>query len=109
MTANQNIAVNDPTRCSAKTIKQSTTQVGSDWLVNGLAGLPTTDFRTEHVFEVHLVKHFLEWVCAGSQKLSYTGLTKLPFPKGWGRPNHQWCEDLFGGSYSLSSSSHYTI
>ncbi|PLN83775.1 glycosyl hydrolases family 18-domain-containing protein [Aspergillus taichungensis] len=96
MTANQNLAVNDPTRCSAKTIKQSTTQVGGDWLVNGLAGLPTSDFRTEHIFEVHLVKHFLEWVCAGSQELSYTGLTKLPFPKGWGRPNHQWCEDLFG-------------
>ncbi|KAJ5391856.1 hypothetical protein N7509_007346 [Penicillium cosmopolitanum] len=59
--------------------------------------LPAKDFRTEHVFEVHLVKHFLEWVCGGKES-KYRGLGEVPFPKKWTRPDSTWCSEVFGGS-----------
>ncbi|KAL2869898.1 glycosyl hydrolases family 18-domain-containing protein [Aspergillus lucknowensis] len=94
---------NDKTRCSAKTVKQNTIKSSTGvYQVNGLKGLPASAFRSEHVFEVHLVKHFLEWVCGGRGETTYSlpGSTlkpKLPFPSDWTRPDAKWCEAVFGG------------
>ncbi|KAL4783534.1 hypothetical protein BJX76DRAFT_368377 [Aspergillus varians] len=90
--------INDKRRCSAKTVKQNTIKSSSGvYQVNGIAELPASKFRSEHVFEVHLVTHFLEWLCGG-KALSYTGLTlNVPFPDEWKRPDATWCEAVFGG------------
>ena len=64
LSSSQNI--NDNRRCSAKTTKQNSVQAANnDYIINNNKDLPASDFRTEHVFEVHMVKHFLEWVCGG--------------------------------------------
>lgn len=103
MLANKNDA-NDKRRCSAKTVKQNSVKNGNVYEISGNSKLPAKDFRSEHVFEVHLVTHFLEWLCGGSKELSYTGLgVKLPFPDGWTRPDSTWCAAVFGGKYSSPS------
>lgn len=89
----------DKRRCSARTVKQNTVKSSSGvYEVNGIAELPAKNFRSEHVFEVHLVSHFLEWVCGGSSELTYASIgARVPFPDGWTRPDSKWCEAVFGG------------
>ncbi|KAJ5598379.1 hypothetical protein N7537_008463 [Penicillium hordei] len=90
--------INDNRRCSAKTTKEASTKsANNEYLIDNNDDLPASDFRTEHVFEVHLVSHFLEWVCAGKDEFKYGIFKKLPFPTGWTRPDSTWCTDVFGG------------
>ncbi|KAJ5932643.1 hypothetical protein N7516_007132 [Penicillium verrucosum] len=89
--------INDNRRCSAKTTKENSVKGANNvYLIDGNSKLPAKDFRTEHVFEVHLVKHFLEWVCGGKES-KYGGLGEVPFPKKWTRPDSTWCSEVFGG------------
>lgn len=62
-------------------------------------GVSITQFATDHVFEIHLISDFLEWLCGTSKQLSYGGLGRLNFPSGWGRPDATWCSDVFGSKY----------
>ncbi|KAL4962433.1 glycosyl hydrolases family 18-domain-containing protein [Aspergillus stella-maris] len=89
----------DKRACSTRTVKQNTQLAGNgEHQVNGLSRLPATDFVAEHVFETHLVKHFMEWVCGTNGEIKYSGLkVKLDFPTGWTRPDKQWCTAVFGG------------
>jgi hypothetical protein len=91
--------INDKRRCSAKTVKQDTIKSAAGvYEVNGISSLAASKFRTEHVFEVHLVSHFLEWLCAGKNELKYSDLNvKMSFPDKWTRPDSKWCEEVFGG------------
>lgn len=90
--------VNDNRRCSAKTTKENSVKgANNGYYINGIQDLSVENFRSEHVFEAHLVSHFLEWVCAGKNEFRYPALGKLPFPAGWTRPDSDWCADVFGG------------
>jgi hypothetical protein len=63
---------------------------------NTVQGVPIGMFATDHVFEVHLISEFLEWLCNTGSKLSYaTG--PIAFPAGWGQPDATWCAAVFGG------------
>lgn len=89
--------INDNRRCSAKTTKENSVKGANNaYLIDGNSKLPAKDFRTEHVFEVHLVKHFLEWVYGGKES-KYGGLGEVPFPKKWTRPDSTWCSEVFRG------------
>ncbi|KAJ6009019.1 hypothetical protein N7522_004035 [Penicillium canescens] len=71
--------INDNRRCSAKTTKENSVQGANNvYYVDGNSDLPGTAFRSEHVFEVHLVSHFLEW--------------------DWKPADSTWCNEVFGGS-----------
>ncbi|KAI9370921.1 hypothetical protein BJX61DRAFT_548662 [Aspergillus egyptiacus] len=88
--------INDPRRCSVQTVQQNTIKSAAGvYEINGLSGLPATDFVSEHVFEVHMVAHFLEWVCNG-EELTYAKDT-VPFPPGWTKADGTWCAAVFGG------------
>ncbi|KAL2811216.1 hypothetical protein BDW59DRAFT_179287 [Aspergillus cavernicola] len=91
--------INDKRRCSAKTVKQNTIKSAAGvYEVNGLSGLPARSFRSEHVFEVHLLINFLVWVCGGKKETKYSRLkVKLPFPTGGTRADATWCAAVFGG------------
>lgn len=88
---------NDRTRCSAKTVKQNAAKGPTGkYLIAGLSGLPADNFRSEHVFEVHLISRFLEWVCNGKNP-KYTLLkVTLDFPAGWKKADATWCLQVFG-------------
>ncbi|KAJ5326544.1 hypothetical protein MYU51_014673 [Penicillium brevicompactum] len=92
--------INDNRRCSAKTTKENSNQgANNDYYVDGNSDLPAKVFRSEHVFEVHLVSHFLEWVCGGTKEAKYGNLrNKLPFPGNWTAADGTWCNEVFGGS-----------
>lgn len=89
---------NDRTRCSAKTVKRDAAKGPTgEYLVAGLSDLEAGDFRSEHIFEVHLISRFLEWVCDGKNP-TYTILqVKLEFPAGWKKADAAWCLQVFGG------------
>jgi chitinase len=91
--------INDNRRCSAKTTKENSVQGANNvYYVDGNSDLPATAFRSEHVFEVHLVSHFLEWVCGGTKEAKYGNLrSKLAFPKDWKPADSTWCNEVFGG------------
>lgn len=90
--------INDNRRCSAKTTKENSVKSANNaYLVDNKPELNTKFFRSEHVFEVHLVSHFLEWLCAGKDSIPYGSLFTLRFPTGWTRPDSAWCGDVFGG------------
>lgn len=91
--------INDNRRCSAKTTKENSQQAANNaYYVDGNSDLPATAFRSEHVFEVHLVSHFLEWVCGGTKEAKYGNLrNKLPFPGNWTAADATWCNEVFGG------------
>ncbi|KAJ6013126.1 hypothetical protein N7499_012267 [Penicillium canescens] len=92
--------INDNRRCSAKTTKENSVQGANNvYYVDGNSDLSATNFRSEHVFEVHLVSHFLEWVCGGTKEAKYGNLrSKLAFPKDWKPADSTWCNEVFGGS-----------
>jgi hypothetical protein len=101
--------INDNRRCSAKTTKENTVQSANNkYLVDNNAKLPASDFRSEHIFEVHLISHFLEWVCGGTTELTYGPNSKIDFPKDWTRPDSDWCLDVFGGKNSRDMNSGLT-
>ncbi|KAL3476933.1 glycosyl hydrolases family 18-domain-containing protein [Aspergillus californicus] len=91
--------VADSRRCSTRTVKQNTIKSASgQYQINGLTGLETRKFVSEHVFEVHLIMRFLEWVCGGGKEPMYSlWKDKLAFPVGWSRPDTTWCAAVFGG------------
>lgn len=66
--------------------------------LNSVQGVPISEFNTDHVFEVHLVSDFLEWLCNTGSKLTYFD-GPLPFPAGWQQPNQAWCASVIGGKY----------
>lgn len=59
--------------------------------------IPSTSFNTDHVFEVHLVSDFLEWLCAGGTPRNYPLVGPINFPRGWTRPDIPWCNTALGG------------
>lgn len=89
---------NDRTRCSAKTVKRDAAKGPTGtYLIAGLSDLKADDFRSEHIFEVHLISRFLEWVCNGKSP-NYSLLNvKLEFPAGWKKADAAWCLQAFGG------------
>lgn len=62
-----------------------------------VSGVDMSQFDNDHVFEIHLISEFLEWLCEGDKETKYNQ-EAIPFPSaaGWQRPDPTWCEPVFG-------------
>ena len=65
---------------------------------NTVQGVPVSNFNVDHVFEIHLISDFLEWLCNTGSKLTYMD-GQILFPTGWQRPDSAWCASVFGGKH----------
>ncbi|RAH72481.1 uncharacterized protein BO66DRAFT_436148 [Aspergillus aculeatinus CBS 121060] len=72
-------------------------KVSKDSSTPTVQGVPIfRNFATDHVFDVHLLSNFLEWVCDTDKDLNYHGQGKMTWLKGWQRPDAVWCQHVFG-------------
>lgn len=63
--------------------------------------IPMTQFASDHVFEIHLIADFLEWLCVTTSRLScFNG--DIPFPTGRGQPDSTWCKDVIRSKSSFT-------
>ena len=64
-------------------------------------GVPVKMFATDHVFEVHLLTGFLEWLVGRGK--AYASGGAIPFPGGWGPADTNWADQVLGGEYQTFS------